>query len=101
MYFSERVTLKKPLLYGTDADGFQIVTEWSERTVWADRKSPTRSEFYAANQVGIDLTDTFVVHEEDYQDETQLIWHGDTYSIVRAYERGSVVELSCHTKDVD
>lgn len=95
------MTLKKPLAYKTDENGYQYVSEWSERTVWADRKSPTRSEFYAANQVGIDLTDTFAVHVEDYHDETQLVWHGDAYSIVRAYERGDVVELSCKTKDVD
>lgn len=101
MYFSERVVLRKPLGYITDEEGFQTVTEWLERTVWADRKSPTRSEFYAANQVGIDLTDTFVVHVEDYQNETQLIWQNDLYTIVRAYERGSIVELSCKTKDVD
>lgn len=101
MYFSERVILRKPLQMAIDADGFQTVSEWSEREVWADHKSPTRSEFYAANQVGIDLTGTFVIHMEDYKDETQLVWRGDTYSIVRAYAKGAVVELSCKTKDVD
>lgn len=101
MYYSERVTLRKPLAFEIDEDGAQVVSQWREREVWADRRSPTRREFYEAGRSGIDLTDTFAVHGEDYGGEMQLCWNGQLYTVVRAYEKGDTVELSCRTKDVE
>lgn len=100
MYFSDRITLRH-VLVDTDDDGYKIET-YQDTEVWADKKSVTRSEFYAANANGINIAAVFVVHSEDYQNQTDIIeLDGKRYEVIRAYQKGiGSVELMCSDKAV-
>lgn len=69
-------------------------------TVFAEKKSVKRSEFYAAYQVGLNVKHAFEVDADDYafasvngEDPTELIYNGKRYVIVRAYEKDGLVEV--------
>lgn len=92
--FSDRITLNT-VTHEINDEGRRekIVTS---REVWANKKSVTRAEFYASNQVGINITAVFEVNCEDYQNETEV--NGE-YTVVRAYQKGmGKVELMCKDK---
>jgi len=82
-----------------DAYGDITVTE-TERTVFAELKSITQSEFYQAQAVGIKPEIKFVIADYlDYRNE-QLIRFKDyaaeeeeTYSVIRTYRNGNTLEI--------
>lgn len=83
-----------------DADGYSAPTN-IDTVVWANEKSVTRSEFYAANANQINAVTAFEIHVEDWNDQTQVIAGTKTYYIVRAYQKGEgIVELTCSDKAV-
>ena len=94
MYFSDRITLRT-VTHSTDTDGYP--TESNEDTeVWANAKSATRAEFYAANASGIEVSQMFEVHTEDWGKQTQVIYNSKTYDIIRSFQKGlGTVELTC------
>lgn len=99
MYFSDRIKLRS-VVPGVDSDGYPTETV-QETEVWANIKSATRSEFYAANAVGINVSMVFEVHAEDWGGQTQVEYDGKLYDIVRAYQKGlGTVELVCSDKAV-
>lgn len=97
MMFSDIITLRS-VVNTVDSSGYPIETA-TDTDVWADVRSTTRAEFYAANANGIDISQIFAVHAEDWGNQTQVIYGTKTYDIIRAYQRGlGVVELSCSDK---
>jgi SPP1 family predicted phage head-tail adaptor len=99
MFFSDSITLRA-ITAGADTDGYSVPTN-TDTVVWANEKSVTRSEFYAANANKIDATTAFEVHVEDWNNQTQVISGAKTYYIIRAYQKGEgIVELTCSDKAV-
>lgn len=99
MYRSERITLRTPTVT-LDSFGDAIKT-YTSKTVWADRKSATRSEFYTATMAGIRVDAVFSVRAEDYANQTEVIAGAVTYGVVRAYQKdGGMVELTCSVREV-
>jgi SPP1 family predicted phage head-tail adaptor len=99
MFFSDRITLRA-VVNGVDANGYPVQTN-TDTEVWANVKSATRAEFYAANANGIDVTQMFEVHAEDWGGQTQVVYDGKTYDIIRAFQKGlGVVELTCSDRAV-
>lgn len=94
------ITLRTEIVTQDDY-GSPIVT-YTDSEVWANRKSVKRSEFYAANANGIDLTVTFEVRVEDYDGQKNILFDGKEYTVVRTYQTGEgIVELSCSDKKVN
>lgn len=99
MFFSDRIKLRS-VEAGVDSDGYPTETV-QETDVWANVKSATRSEFYAANAVGINVSLVVEVHIEDWNNQTQVVHNGKVYDVVRAYQKGlGTVELTCSDKAV-
>lgn len=99
MYFSDNITLRA-ITTTTDADGYPIATP-TDTTVWANRKSVSRSEFYASNQAGINMTQAFEIHAEDWNNQTFIVDGSKVYKIERSYQIGlGIVELNCSDKAV-
>lgn len=97
VYFSEKIKLLT-VTHGTDDDAFEKPTD-AQVEVWANKKSITRTEFYAANSNGIDLSIAFQVHVDDYSNQTEIIYDNKTYEVIRAYQKGEgIVELICSDK---
>lgn len=73
---------------------------WSASTpmcstkVYGERKSVGWREFFAAEAAGTTLSAVFVLHADEYNGERVLLWKGSLYSVQRAYETGSTVELT-------
>ncbi len=99
MYFSDSITLRA-VTVGIDTSGYTTETN-TDTAVWADVRSVTRSEFYAANANGIDASIAFEVNAEDWGNQTQVVYGTKTYDIIRAYQKGlGIVELTCSDKAV-
>ena len=64
------------------------------RTVYGERRSVKWAEFFAAEAAGTTLTAVFVLHADEYSGERVIEWNGNRYSVQRAYETGSTVELT-------
>ena len=47
MFFSDKITLKT-ITNSTDANGYPTTSISTSKEVWVNKKSVTRSEFYAA-----------------------------------------------------
>lgn len=99
MYFSDKIKLRA-VVSGKDADGYPTQTN-TDTEVWANVKSATRAEFYAANANGIDVSLMFEIHTEDWSNQTQVVYDSKTYDVVRSYQKGlGIVELTCSDKAV-
>jgi len=97
MLFSDIITLRTATVT-YDSYGAPIET-FSGTDVFANKKSITRSEFYAANANGIDLKLEFEVHAEDYAGQMDIVHETKQYIVVRTYQKGlGVVTLVCSDK---
>lgn len=97
--FSDRISLRT-ITTTQNANGYPVES-YVDVVVWANKKSVTRSEFYAANSQGILISAVFEVHSEDYTNQTQIVDGTKVYSIERAYQKGlGVYELVCSDKAV-
>ena len=100
MFFSDKIKLRT-ITEGVDADGYPNHST-SDSEVWANVKSASRAEFYSANANNLDVTIAFDVHEEDWNDATQVVYNDNVYDIVRSYAVGlGTVELNCSDRGVD
>ena len=71
MYFSDLITLR---LVTNTLDSYGAPSpSYVDTTVFANRKSVMRSEFYSASMAGIKIDDVFEVHVEDWKNQTQII----------------------------
>jgi SPP1 family predicted phage head-tail adaptor len=94
MYFSDRVKLRA-VTSTADSEGFASESA-TETTVWADKHSIKRSEWFAASAAGVRVDIGFVVRGEDYANQTELEYAGQIYDIVRSYAvDGGRVDLTC------
>lgn len=99
MYFSDKITLRKETVT-LDEYGDSAYT-YTDTTVFADVKSVTRSEFYSASMAGIKIDIVFVVHAEDFGNQTIVTYGATQYNIVRTYKKGEgIVELNCAVREV-
>lgn len=94
MYWRDIATLvgvKKTV----NENGYKVETE-ARREVFVNKKSATRSEFYAAKQAGDKIALVLEVRGSDYEGETWIEYGGTPYEVVRTYTRaGEVIELNC------
>lgn len=78
-----------------DDEGYKEQAE-ARRTVFVNKKSATRSEFYKAKQAGDEIVLVLEVRGVDYNGETRLYFGGDPFEVVRAYTvSGDKFELNC------
>ncbi|MEG1686635.1 MAG: phage head closure protein [Angelakisella sp.] len=97
MYFSYKIALQS-VTVTQDTDGYPTKSSTS-RTIWADVKTATRSEFYSAAAAGIEVAILFVVRSEDYQNERSVLYQGKEYNVVRTYQKDyGLIELTCSDK---
>lgn len=86
---------------GTDEDGFPADVEVRSEDIYANKLPVKSSEFYQASQAGYLIASTFEIRSIDYQGEESLLFEEDLYRIVRTYDKGEFIELSCEKRDVD
>lgn len=77
-------------------NGFEIPPAETQRTVYANKKSVGRSEFYLAHQAGIQIKLVFDVRTEEYEDEPLVLYDGMRYQVLRTYvsKDGELTELT-------
>ena len=88
MYWRDIATLvgvKKTV----NENGYKVETE-ARREVFVNKKSATRSEFYAAKQAGDKIALVLEVRGSDYEGETRIEYGGNPYT-----RAGEVIELNC------
>ena len=67
----------------------------SKLEVFANAKSARSSEFYQAMQSGMEIVRVFEIWKEEYNEE-RVIKHNDKYyTVIRTYEIGDKIEISC------
>lgn len=65
------------------------------RTVFAEIRSVTGSEFYRAKGAGIEPTLVFRLTDySDYQGEKIVVYEGKRYRVIRSYVAGQSIELT-------
>lgn len=100
MYFSDRISLRTVTITSDTYGG--ETRSYTDTTVWANKKSVTRSEFYLANSNGIKVDIVFEVHTEDYNDQQYVLYGSTHYNVIRAYQKGEgTIELMCSIAEVD
>lgn len=68
-------------------------------TVYADKKSISQSEFFAAGQNGIRPATMFLVRTKEYGGQKRIKCDDNVYSIYRTYDRpDGVTELYCEVR---
>jgi SPP1 family predicted phage head-tail adaptor len=98
MYFSDLITLRIETYPTGDAVGFPVPVV-VDTPCWANKASVTRSEFYAASANGIEATQSYEVHSEDWNGQNFVIDGAQEYRIIRAYQKGlGIVVLTCTDK---
>lgn len=81
--------------YTQDEIGNQIPVE-NRNTVFCDKKSIGRSEFYNAAATGLKPEIIFVVHDYEYSGEKAVEHEGVRYNVIRTYSSDfEEVELTC------
>lgn len=79
----------------TTNDAGDAVPTYSQRRVFAKRKSVRQSEYYQAQTIGLTPEVLFEVRTEEYASEETLICNNKEYSITRAYQKTGTTELTC------
>lgn len=81
---------------GTDADGYVTITETKTQVFCSVNTGVVRSEFYAALKVGVKLSVTIEVWEEDFNGADKVNFGDKVYKIERTYPTGyGTIELNC------
>lgn len=94
MYFSDIITLRL-ITRTADGDAYWAETN-TDKVVCADAKTATRLEFYEAAKAGVNADIVFAVHQEDWNEATQVVYNTKVYDIKRVYKKGlGVVDLTC------
>ena len=86
---------------GKNENGFKGKIIESRRQILSSRESVRSSEFYAAAREGYKLSLMFKVHAIEYNGESFLSYKDIPYEIVRTYEKGVFVELTCQKYDAE
>jgi SPP1 family predicted phage head-tail adaptor len=67
----------------------------SQRELFASRESVRQSEFYQAMQAGLETRAVFKAWTHEYEEERVLEHKGKYFTIVRTYEDGDYIYLTC------
>lgn len=70
--------------------------EWRE--VFANKKSVRQSEFYQAANVGLKPELVFEIRSIEFNNDEKVRYGGKEYSIIRAYDKGEVAELTVSSR---
>lgn len=80
-------------------DGYETENSTSS-TIWAGRRSATRSEFYAATQAGYKADEIFTIYAFEYDKQERLTFNSVVYDIVRVYQKTpDILELTCQVRE--
>ena len=83
----------------TQNEAKAIVETESTRDVMCMVKSVGRSDFYQAQQMGLDLSFVFITNPVNYEGESMLEYEGQRYGITRTYRASQdVLEIYAGTK---
>lgn len=83
-----------------DRGGGVFELEESSRSVFANRKSVNRDEFYKAQANNLIPSIAFEIRSIDYSDEQKAVHEGRGYIVLRTYSRnGETTELVCQSVD--
>lgn len=77
--------------------GYNTVVD-SKKEVFADKKSVKQTEFYMAAQADLQAEAIFRISLFDYGDERLLQHEGNYYTVIRTYEMGDYIELTCQKR---
>ena len=84
----------------TDELGDPVITT-AEREVFCKVRSVGMREFYQAQATGLKPEIVFELSDYlEYENETHVIYNGETYRVLRSYRKGLTIELTCY-KEVD
>lgn len=86
---------------GVDADGFPANVEVTRENIFANKLPVRSSEFYQASQAGYTVSALFKIRSVEYEGEESLIHEGNIYRIIRTFDKGEYVELSCEKQGVN
>ena len=82
-----------PIILIGEARTQNSIGEWisteTERTVYANVRSVTATEFFNASQIGLAPDYRFTMFGPDYQGEKILVYDGARYAIYRVYQAGT------------
>lgn len=80
-----------------DRDGYRIPSDGARRTVFAEYRTPSRSEFYNSMQAGVETSAVFVIYNAEYENEREVEHNGKRYRVTRTYRRNAsdFIELNC------
>ncbi len=94
MRMDKQITLRSTT---TAPNEFGIPTmTHADSTVFAEKKSVKRSEFYAAQSSGIRADIIYLVNADEYADQMTILDGTTVYNVTRAYQVGlGRVELTC------
>lgn len=93
--FDNELKLINHLAWTEDAIGNQIPVT-SETVLFCGLKSVGRNEFYNAAVAGLKPEISFIIKNYEYDGQTELIFEGVTYKVVRTYATGiEDLELIC------
>lgn len=74
----------------------------TEREVFCEVDSVTRSEYYSAKSAGLSPEYVFTISNlADYHGEKLLKYNGVRYSVIRAYSTAETVELTAQKEAVE
>lgn len=72
----------------------EVIQSFEYREVFANKKSVRQSEFYQAASVGLKPELVFEIHSFEFNNDEKVRCNGKEYSIIRAYEKGEITELT-------
>lgn len=79
-----------------------VVYTLSKSQVFAKVKSVTRSEFYSAQQAGINPQIVFEIADYfDYSDQPIVEYESKFYKVIRTYRTGSSLQIICAHNDTE
>lgn len=98
MIFDTPITLRLmsyPIVNGQTTEKLEKST-----TVWAAKKSVTRSEYYQSAQAGRRSDAVFRLHSCEYSGEQQVLCDETLYDVTRTYgAETEEIELTCKRRD--
>lgn len=95
--FKDIITLIDVDKVSDGAGGYQYGIK-SQKNVFAFKKSASRSEFYLAQQADLEVEAIFKIYLLDYSGEKTIKHKNDYFSVIRTFEKGNFIELTCQKR---
>lgn len=91
MFWNQKIKLGKVTESVQHGEPIQAIT-WKE--VYANKRSVRQSEYYEAANLGLKPELVFEVNSFEYDVHEKIQYNGKQFEVLRAYEKGEVVELT-------